>query len=114
MSDEKERCPACGSDNVTKGRILGGISSIYFRPSGLRFWTLSAAVPMIGANKTSDEFFPAGRSRLRVVRTVVEPCESDAARARAARGRNRGDAQALRRRRRGRVAAEEHGARVAP
>ena len=60
MSDEKETCPACGSDNVTKGRILGGISSIYFRPSGLRFWTLSAAVPMIGANKTTDEFFPPG------------------------------------------------------
>ena len=25
MSDEKETCPACGSDRVTKGRILGGI-----------------------------------------------------------------------------------------
>jgi hypothetical protein len=60
MSNETETCPACGSDQVTKGRILGGISSIYFRPSGLRFWTLSAAVPMIGANKTSDEFFPPG------------------------------------------------------
>jgi hypothetical protein len=60
MSEDTEKCPQCGSDRVTKGRILGGISSIYFRPSGLRFWTLSAAVPMIGANKTTDEFFPPG------------------------------------------------------
>ncbi|MBK5187094.1 MAG: hypothetical protein JJD97_02555 [Gemmatimonadaceae bacterium] len=60
MSEEIEKCPACGSDRVTKGRILGGISSIYFRPSGMRFWTLSAAVPMIGANKSTDEFFPPG------------------------------------------------------
>ena len=60
MSDELETCPACGSDRVTRGRILGGISSVYFRPSGLRFWTLSARVPLAGANKTSDEFFPPG------------------------------------------------------
>ena len=60
MSTEIEKCPACGSDQVTKGRILGGISSIYFRPSGLRFWTVKAAVPMIGSNKTGDEFFPPG------------------------------------------------------
>jgi hypothetical protein len=60
MSEETEKCPQCGSDRVTKGRILGGISSIYFRPSGLRFWTVKAAVPMIGANKTTDEFFPPG------------------------------------------------------
>lgn len=60
MNEETEKCPQCGSDKVTKGRILGGISSIYFRPSGLRFWTIKAAVPMIGANKSSDEFFPPG------------------------------------------------------
>jgi DNA-directed RNA polymerase subunit RPC12/RpoP len=60
MSEPVEKCPQCGSDRVTKGRILGGISSIYFRPSGLRFWTMKAAVPMIGANKTEDEFFPPG------------------------------------------------------
>jgi len=60
MSEEIEKCPACGSDRVTRGRILSGISSVYFRPSGLRFWTLSARIPLAGANKTSDEFFPPG------------------------------------------------------
>lgn len=60
MSEDIEKCPQCGSAQVTRGRILGGIASIYFRPSGLRFWTAKAAVPMIGANKTSDEFFPPG------------------------------------------------------
>ncbi|MGH7622974.1 MAG: hypothetical protein ACREMU_11590 [Gemmatimonadaceae bacterium] len=60
MTEEAEKCPACGSTRVTRGRILGGISSVYFRPSGLRFWTLSARVPLTGANKGTDEFFPPG------------------------------------------------------
>jgi len=60
MTEQSEKCPACGSERVTRGRILGGISSVYFRPSGLRFWTLSARVPLTGANKTTDEFFPPG------------------------------------------------------
>jgi hypothetical protein len=60
MTEQAEKCPACGSERVARGRILGGIASVYFRPSGLRFWTLSARVPLTGANKTTDEFFPPG------------------------------------------------------
>ena len=105
MSDEKETCPACGSDRVTKGRILGGISSIYFRPSGLRFWTLSAAVPMIGANKTSDEFFPPGARACVSCGLLWSRVNPVAARASAARGWHGGDAKAVRRGRRGRLDA---------
>ena len=95
MSNETETCPACGSDQVTKGRILGGISSIYFRPSGLRFWTLSAAVPMIGANKTSDEFFPPGARACVSCGLLWSRVNPVLLGARAARGRERGDAEAV-------------------